>query len=185
MLGNIGAGVEARTATVEASESMAGGVASEIESELTEARHEEPSVSVQRLEEALKELQTNVAGLVRRPNYGPMGVIEHLVQTIRELPIECRALLAVLIRDGHLTRKQYRAAVQQRDLKSAIRLLRSNGLLVPLEGYEGDENVPVYWLPGSLSRSIKVALSLSGEIPAEVIERTAQALKQAGANEKE
>jgi hypothetical protein len=66
------------------------------------------------------------------------------------------------------------------ELRLAVRSLRNSGLLVPLEGLEDDQKVPVYWLPSGLTRVVKVALKLAGDAPRDVAESIALASKGTG-----
>jgi hypothetical protein len=180
MLGSMGSQINPGPTSQENADAIVNGVATEIESELNEDGGEEPEAKIQRLEEALRELQATVSNLRRGTSHATPMIHDALLQTVRDLPIEGRALLSILIRGGHLTRHQYQAAMKRSELRLAVRSLRNSGLLVPLEGFENDQKVPVYWLPSGLIRVAKVSLNLAGDAPRDIVESVSRALETIG-----
>lgn len=153
-------------------EQISSGIESEVRSELTEAAGEGESGTrrIEHLEQALEALQNTVSAQLRRPPRSSQHTsMDSLADAVRGLPVEARALLSILLRGGHLTRSEYRSAVQNNSLKLGLKALRSAGLLLPLEGIEDGESVPVYWLPPGLARRLRVASQLAGEVPADVL----------------
>jgi division protein CdvB (Snf7/Vps24/ESCRT-III family) len=100
MLGNMGGPTDPGTANSDSADSIVDGVATEIESELNEDGSEEPEAKIQRLKDALRELQATVSNLRRGNNYASPMIQDALLQTVRDLPIEGRALLSILMRVG-------------------------------------------------------------------------------------
>jgi hypothetical protein len=165
----------------DSSDPISEGIASEVRSELTEG-NEQDTERLTRIERALGELTETIAVQLRgRQRRESKDSTAFVVETLLSLPIESRALLLALSGGPHLTRKQYRAAIQNPDLGPSIRRLRSVGLLVPLTGIgpEGEPE-PCYWFPPSTVKSVRVALQLAGEIPGEVLERITAALRDTG-----
>jgi hypothetical protein len=165
------------------SEQISSGIASEVRSELTEAADEnEPNSSrIERIERALEDLQDTLSAQLRRPTREPQQTsTDALAETVRGLPVEARALMAILLRGRHLSRKEYRSAVQNEELKAPIRVLRSAGILMPLEGIEDGEPVPVYHLAPWLARRLRVASQLAGDVPHEVLAHMSDSLSLTG-----
>src|SRR5258708_34989048 len=69
MLGNMGNQIDPGASNPDSTDSIVNGVATEIESELNEDGSEEPEAKIQRLEEALRELQVTVSNLRRGTSY--------------------------------------------------------------------------------------------------------------------
>jgi hypothetical protein len=183
MLGDMDRVNEPDPVNSEASDKISSGIASEVRSELTEDINGNATVpQIDRIERALRDLQETVAAQLRqKPISGRTDSVDSLVQTLNSLPVEAKALLSILSRGGHLDRGQYRAAIQNTALKHSIQALRSNGLLVPLEGFsEGNEKVPVYYLPPGLGKRARLAVQLAGEVPREVLDSIAAALRKIG-----
>jgi hypothetical protein len=167
------------------SEEISSGIASEVRSELMEgAQGEGSGPKIERLEQALQELQETVAAQLRNRSISQRrseSLLDSLAETVGDLPVEAKALLFILIRGMHLDRKQYRTAQQNSVLKIPVRALRRSGLLVPLEGFgDGDEREPVYHLAPKLVRRLKIAAQLAGEVPRDVLESVSAALKAIG-----
>jgi len=183
MLMGLGSGDEGEESGTDTTEQISSGIASEVRSELAEAVSESKPGSdrVDRIEKALQDLQETVSAQLRRPNRDHLRTVtDELTAAVRELPLEARALLSILSRGPHLTRKEYRSAVQNPGLKTSIKALRSAGLLVPLEGIEDGEPVPVYYLPPKLGKDIRVALRLAGDVPRDAVTEVFSALAATG-----
>jgi hypothetical protein len=182
MLTGLGGESEAETSISEVSDQISEGVASEVRSELADSETETESQKIERLENALQDLKETVAiQLRRRPNRNTSGALDMLVEEVRGLPIEAKAVLAILSWGRHLTRKEYLSSKRDPVLKGPIKRLRAGGLLVPLIGEsDGGVKEPVYYFPPNSTAQIKVASQIGGDIPREVQDGLLAALRTIG-----
>jgi hypothetical protein len=180
MLGDMGGSETAQTDT-NAPEQISGGIANEIRSELAEEIPEAPGQKIERIEQALQDLQRTVAAQLRaRSNSSRSNSFDFLLKRISALSVEARALLSSVASGAHLDRNQYRTAAKSTVLRGPLRELRAAGLIVPLEGLdENQEGVPVYWLPGT-PKMTRLALSMLPEPPVETGKTIHQALREIG-----
>jgi len=149
MLTGIGGQSDTETSASDASDEISEGMASEVRSELEDEFGESDSQRIERLESALEDLkETMAAQLRRRRKQDPEDVVLTLTEELRALPVEARAILSILSRGRHLTRKQYLSSTRNPILKIPIKRLRTFGLLVPLVGKSEDgKSEPVYYFP--------------------------------------
>ena len=184
LLGNMNGETDAEAADPDVPDQISSGLASEVRSELMEGASEgDTAQKIERIERALQELQETVSAQLRRRPVGrqPESLLDSLVQAVRDLPMEAKALLSILVRGKHMDRKQYRAAQQNQVLKFPIRALRGSGLLVPLEGLSDDgEPVPVYHLAPGIARRVRIATRLTSDVPKDLLESVSAALKTIG-----
>jgi hypothetical protein len=177
----LGSDLETETSDHELPEELSAGIASEVRSELKENIGASEAERLKRAESALEDLRESVSALLRRTSAKGTNTPDNfLIESVRNLPVDAKALISILARSRHLTRKQYRAATQNQTLKAALKALRGNGLLVPLEGQENGEAVPVYYFPANLTRPIKIASQLAGPIPEETTSKISDALREVG-----
>lgn len=90
---------------------------------------------------------------------GPTSSLGEMVQRLSRLSPMAVALVRALLRSPHLSRTEYRRVQANGLLGPAVRELREEGLLVPLEGAEGDL---VYWLPPDSIDTLASATSIVG-----------------------
>jgi hypothetical protein len=182
MLTGIGGVSENGVTASDISEQISDGVASEVRSELEETDAESGAERMERLESALEDLRETLASqLRRRPIRDSDDSAIVLSDIVRQLPIESRAMLQILARGGHLTRKQYLSSTKNQYLRIPIKRLRAGGLLVPLVGTsESGRTEPVYYFPPHTIRSIKLASQLVGDIPKDIVDNVSAALKNVG-----
>jgi hypothetical protein len=182
MLTGLGGESEAESSTSEVSDQISEGVASEVRSELADSETETESQKIERLENALQDLKETVAiQLRRRSNRNTGGTLDMLVEEIRGLPVESKAVISVLSQSWHLTRKQYNLARNNPVLRGPIKRLRAGGFLVPLVGESDDGvNEPVYYFPPNTTAQIKLASQIAGDIPREVYDGILVALRTIG-----
>jgi hypothetical protein len=180
MLTGLGSEREVEPISSDVPDKISEGIASEVRSELEDS---EGQPTAQRLESVLADLRETLSAQLRqRPNRSSSDALDSLAETVRGLPVEARALLAILPKGRHLTRKEYLSSTRNPSLKAAVKALRAEGLLVPLEGADEDgKAIPVYWLPPFLSKSqVKLATGLAGDIPKEVSDAVYDSLRTIG-----
>lgn len=182
MLTGLGGRSGSDTSAADASEQISEGVASEVQSELEDSLSGSDSQRIERLESALGDLKETVAAqLRRRPRWESDDVVLDLSEELQALPVEARALVSILSRGAHLTRKQYLSSTKNPYLNIPIKKLRAFGLLVPLVGEsEGGGTEPVYYFPPRTTKHIRLASQLVGEIPKEVLNSVSSALRGVG-----
>ena len=182
MLSGIGGESDDDASTLDVTDQISEGVASEVQSELKDDQSESASERVERLENALEDLKETLAVQLRRTySRESQNSITALVGVMIGLPIEARALLSILSRGYHLTRKQYLLCTKNQLLRVPLKKLRAGGLIVPLKGLTEDgDPEPCYYFPPRLTKQIKVATQLSGDIPKEIMNVVASNLRSVG-----
>jgi hypothetical protein len=182
MLTGFGREHDADATALEATNEISEGVASEVRSQLEDNLGESDSQRIERLEATLDDLKETTAALLRRKyRRDSEDVLMSLTEELRLLPVEARAVLTILSRGGHITRKQYISSIRHPLLKGPIKRLRAFGLLIPLVGNdEGGRSEPVYYFPPHTTNQIKLASQLVGDIPNEVLDSISGALKNIG-----
>ncbi len=170
-LGN-GRDIEEGSSTAEITDQISAGVESEVQSELQDSSTESERQRIERLEAALLDLKETIASQLRRRSYKDSDdPLYALVEDLKRLPLESRAMVNILATNSyHLTRNQYLKMSKNPLLKIAIKRLRASGLLVPLVGKKDDGlTEPVYYFPPNATKTIRLASTLAGEIPKDIL----------------
>lgn len=124
---------------------IASGVAAELRAELSSIKDDQSVID--EINQALARLEETIeAQLESNPPRSRRAETDALYNTLESLSPYALALLAELVRNKHLTAKQYKDLANG-PLANALAELRNSALLIPLAGFDEDlEEIPVYWL---------------------------------------
>ncbi|WP_282783950.1 hypothetical protein [Nocardia sp. CC201C] len=87
------------------------------------------------------------------------------------------ALVNEISGNVHLTYKQYRLLMRDRECRLALEELRRESILFPLEGIGSDgEPVPVYWLDPAISKIVPALLQSVPSPPEDISEKVSRLL---------
>lgn len=154
---------------------VAAGVVAELRSDLASLTKQVNTPDEEaNIKALLKRLETTLSAHIMAEVRadGPAVSLEHAMGMIGPLSPLAKALATEII-PCHLTRKQYRALATG-PIGSAVAELRESGVLVPVVGYnEEDKEIPVYYFPSTLAKTLKAVLPTMSP-PHEEVRRTAR-----------
>jgi hypothetical protein len=168
---------------------IAAGLLAEMRAELglSEAeQHDEQRVSSERgeqLDEAFENIRSSLEAQLRTQKRSdrPSEALDHVLELLRGLSLEARALANLIARNRHLTFDQFQQLLKHSALKDAVSELREEGLLVPLEGVSRTgKPIPVYYFPPGLSDIVRAATLLLPDMDDDLLAFVASELSKAG-----
>jgi len=128
--------------------------------EVASKRHDE-------LDEAIKHMRSSLEAQLKvpKPSSRPSEALDEVMDRLRVLSPEARALATVIAQGRHLTFAQVQKLMKDSMLNTVISELRDAGLLVALEGYSSTgKPTPVYYFPSGSSNTVRAALLMMPEV---------------------
>lgn len=163
---------------------IAAGVAAELRAELasmasTKIQTDRVSAE-QSFEDLVKRLEQSLAAQIRSESVPDRSSLQLEQARLLVEGLSSGALaLALGIQRTHLTRRQY-MMLSSGPLEQAVHELRASGLLVPVRGFDGKKEIPVYYFPPKLAKAVRAALPLAPGPPQELIDLAGAELARVG-----
>jgi len=166
-----------------ADKEVASGLTAELRTELEEESEPDGNTSAAGLRERYEKMLTLLekslesqfaSSRIRGRSKG----VYSLYKSLSKLSPTAQELLNQ-IKSYHLTRRQYKS-LNSSSVGFAIGELREAGLLVPLRGYDGAKEIPVYWYPPSTADNLRKAMLAVRPRDSQTIEIVKNTLRDAG-----